>query len=171
MFPTTTMTAHEQSNTEIYPNPDAPDAIPRPWYRPPPGVTNGRPRLPNCIKAGLIISNEEGRRWFEQQYGARLADHHRQDSNIPLRLNRILQEGGIAVGCSFAPRRHESGVSDFVVITQTQYGRWMNDGPENYEEVFQEEMKPHPSALEDKAKYRLENELGVWALFLRCTVY
>lgn len=47
----------------------------------------------------------------------------------------------------------------------------MNDGPENYEEVFQEEMKPHPSVLEDKAKYRLENELGVWALFLRCTVY
>jgi len=32
----------------------------------------------------------------------------------------------------------------------------MNDGPENYEEVFQEEVKPHPSVLEDKAKYRLE---------------
>jgi hypothetical protein len=166
------MTAQdEQSNTEIYPNPELPYALPLPWYRPPPGVTKGRPRLRNCIRAGLIISNEEGRRWFEQQYGARLDDDHSQDCNIPLRLNRILQESGIAVGCSFAPRRHEAGVSDFLVITQTQYGRWMNDGPENYEEVFQEEMKPHPSALEDKAKYRLENELGLWAPSLRFTVY
>ncbi|KXN84935.1 hypothetical protein AN958_11918 [Leucoagaricus sp. SymC.cos] len=154
----------KQSNTDdIYPNPAAPDAIPPPWYRPPSGVTKGRPHLRNCIKAGLIISNEEGRRWFEQRFGVRLADHHRQDCNVPLRLNGLVQEAGIAVGCSFAPRRQESGVSDFLVITQTQYGQWMNDGPDNYEEVFQEELKPHPSVHEDKVKDRLENELGSWA--------
>jgi hypothetical protein len=62
-------------------------------------------------------------------------------------------------------------VSDFLVITQTQYGRWMNDGPENYEEVFQEVLKPHPSAHEDKVNDRLENELGSRAPFLHCMVF
>lgn len=89
--------------------------------------------------------------------------HHRQNSNIPLRLNTLVREAGIAIGCCFAPRRHESSVSDFLVITQMQRGEWINDGPDNYEEVYQEDLKCHSSAIEDEAKQRLENEMGLWA--------
>jgi hypothetical protein len=119
------------------------------------------------INAGLIISNEEGRCWFERKYEIKLAEHHRQDSNIPLCLNRIIQDAGITIGCCFAPRRNESAVSDFLVITQMQRGEWMNDGPENYEEVFNKEWQQHPSTCEEEAKQWLEKELGLWAPFLR----
>lgn len=44
-----------------------------------------------------------------------------------------------------------------------QRGEWINDGPDNYEEVYQEDLKCHSSAIEDEAKQRLENEMGLWA--------
>ncbi|KIJ96817.1 hypothetical protein K443DRAFT_124317 [Laccaria amethystina LaAM-08-1] len=112
----------------------------------PPYGTNGRPGLHNCIKAGLVISNEEGHRWFEQQY-------HRQDTNVPLRLGRLLEDGGIAIGRSSAPppRGQESGGCDFMVVTQMQYGQWINDAPDGYEEVVQAELKAHLSVLEENA--------------------
>ncbi|KAF8875876.1 hypothetical protein CPB84DRAFT_438957 [Gymnopilus junonius] len=136
-------------------NPDSP------WYRPPPDVSKGIPRLRGTINAGLLVSNEEGRRWFKQKYGIELADHHRQDMNVPLRLSNILRDEGMALGCIFAPRRSDPFVSDFLVITQCLSGCWRNDGPDNYEEVLMEDVKPMETAHEERIKMWLEKELGI----------
>lgn len=131
-----------------------------PWYRPPPGVTKGTPRMFGSINAGLIISNDEGRRWFKEKYGRDLLDDHRADLNVPLRLAGILRENGIAQGCIFAPRRSDPFISDFLVITQHFVGRWMNDGPDNYDEVLDEDVKPKETVVEERVKEWLLEELG-----------
>jgi hypothetical protein len=59
---------------------------------------------------GLLISNEEGRRWFKK-YNYELPAHHRQDTvkvNVPIRLEEtLLEERGIALQCCTASRRLE----------------------------------------------------------------
>lgn len=147
------------SEINIYINPH-PDTLPPPWYRPPPGVTKSRPRIQDSIIGGLLIDNREGRRWFKEAYNYELPSHHRQDVNIPTRLDKLVIEKGIALGCRTAPRRLESAVSDFLVITQIQYGPFVNDGPDAYEEVLQEDLRPIPGVKEEEIKARLKQELG-----------
>ncbi|KAF8815079.1 hypothetical protein BYT27DRAFT_7201182, partial [Phlegmacium glaucopus] len=137
--------------------PSAP-VIPSPWFRPPPGVDKGTPRPRTGITAGLLVSNDERHRWFNEKFGIKLPDHHRQDVNVPLRLNRVVREAGIALGCSFASRRLDPNMNDLLVLTQILSGHWVNDGPE---EVLMEDVKPVPTANEEEVKKRLESELGI----------
>ena len=135
--------------------------LPRPWYRPPPGVTKGQPRRLDSIIAGPLFSNDEGRRWFKDTYNNyELAKNHSQDLNICTRLEDLVVEKGIAFGCAAAPRRFESGICDFIIITQIHHGPFTNDGPECYEEVLQEEIKPIPGVKEEEVKAWLKKELG-----------
>jgi hypothetical protein len=83
---------------------------------------------------------------------------HRQDINIPIRLEKLFLEQGIALGCSFAPRRLESHPSDFLVITQVIRGPFVHDGPEMYEEVYDVERQP----IEGVKEMHLKKNLGVY---------
>jgi len=72
----------------------------------------------------------------------------------------LVIEKGIAFGCCAAPRRQESAVSDFLVITQIQHGPFLHDGPEAYEEVLQEDRRPIPGVRDEEVKAWLKKELG-----------
>jgi len=144
----------------IHENPNTKGGLPPPWYRPPPEVMKGPTRTRASIVFGPLISNDEGRKWFKDAYNYELASHHRQDYTVPYRLKQLVQEKGIALGCCMAPRRLESTVSDFLVITQILEGPFIHDGPYGYEEVFQEDRKLIPGVLEEEAKAQLKKEFG-----------
>ena len=148
------------TSLNIYENPHPKGALPPPWYRPAPDITKGPTRTRACIVAGLLITNDEGRRWFKEKYDYPLPDHHRQDMNITMRLKALLEEKGIALGCRTAPRRLESLVADFLVITQIIKGPFVHDGPQSYEEVYQEDRKPISGVTEENIRTRLKEEFG-----------
>jgi len=54
----------------------------------------------------------------------------------------------------------DPNASDFLVITQVHSGLWINDGPDNYEEVLMDDVKPVAIAHGEEVKRRLESELG-----------
>jgi len=41
---------------------------------------------------GVDISNDEGHRWFKETYNHELPTHYRQDMNVPIRLEKLLEE-------------------------------------------------------------------------------
>lgn len=142
-------------------------SIDSPSNGPPPDITERHPRLRRAINAGLVVSNDMGRRWWKDKYGSELSDDHWEDFNVPLRLGQILREHGICEGCIFAPRRpdpQQSGpyMSDFLVITQYFIGVWTNEGPDDYEEVLMEGVKPVETEVEERVKKWLKEELGKW---------
>jgi hypothetical protein len=149
-----------ESYTTVHDNPHPKGALPPIWYRPPPDVTKGPTRTRASIIAGVLIANDEGRRWFLERYNYELAKDHLEDINILIRLRKLLEEGGIALGCCTALRRLESDVSDFLVITQIQQGPFVHDGPQAYGEVLQEDRKPIPGVREEEVKARLKKEFG-----------
>ena len=130
-----------------------------PWYRAPPGVTKGPKRTQEYIIFGLFINNEEGRAWLKETYNCELSIDHKQDLNVPVQLNKLVKEKDMAFGCTSAPRRLEV-VSDFLVITQIEFGPFTHDGPQAYDEVLQEDRRPIPGHKEVKVKAWLENEVG-----------
>ena len=144
----------------IFDNPYPEEVLPPPWYRPPPGVTKGPLRARTCIVAGLLITNDEGRRWFKERFNYQLADHHGQDVNVFIRLEGLVKEKGIAFGCFTAPRRLESDVTDTLVIMQIIEGPFFHDGPRSYEEVYEEDRKPVPGVREEEISVQLKKELG-----------
>jgi len=148
------------TTVDIHHNPHPKGALPPPWYRPPPDVKKGPTRTRASIIAGVLIPNDEGRKWFLERYGYELATDHLEDINIPIRLRKLLEEGGIALGCCTAPRRLDSAVDDFLVITHIQQGPFVHDGPQAYEEVLEEDRKPIPGVREEELMVRLKNEFG-----------
>jgi hypothetical protein len=130
-----------------------------PWYRPPVDVNKGPKRVLDSIIAGPLISNDDGREWFKRTYNYEFPSHS-QDYNMPYRLNKLVQEKGIAFACCTAPRRLDSTISDILVITQILQGPFVNDGPENYEEVYQEDRKPIPGVLEEEVVAKLKEDFG-----------
>ncbi|KAF8161307.1 hypothetical protein B0H34DRAFT_700383 [Crassisporium funariophilum] len=131
-----------------------------PWYGPPTD-SNGTPCVSGTINAGLLVSNEEGRRWFKQKYGIELADHHRQDFNVPLRLGQILRDNDMALGCTLVSRRSDT-FRDFLVITQCLRDCWRNYGSFISNEVCLEDVQLMEEAHEERTKTWLERELGKW---------
>jgi hypothetical protein len=77
-----------------------------------------------------------------------------------IRLRKLLDAKEIALDCCSAPRRLESVVNDVLVITQIVQGPFVLDGPESYEEVYQEDRKPIPGVMEDEIKVQLKKEFG-----------
>ena len=150
------------SARNIHKNPHPPEALPPPWYLPPPNVTRGPKRARACIIGGLLVDHDEGHRWFKAFYNYDLPNHHRQDLNIPIWLEKLFLEQGIALGCSFTPRRLESQLSDFLVITQVIRGPFVHDGPEMYEEVYDLERQPIEGVNETEVKDLLKKNLGVY---------
>jgi len=150
------------NTVDIHHNPYPPGQLPPPWYRPPAHVTKGPTRTFSCIIGGLLIDNAEGRRWFKDTYGRELAAHGRQDMNVYLRLRKLFPEKGIdAFTCVLAPRRMESAIEDFLVITHVETGSFENDGPLAYEEVLQEERRPIPGVKEERVKAQLKEAFGI----------
>ncbi|KAG6843694.1 hypothetical protein H0H87_001558, partial [Tephrocybe sp. NHM501043] len=135
------------------------DPLPPPWYRPRPGVTEGPKRLATSIIGGLLIDNDEGRRWFNEKSNVELASNHSQDINVNLKLIDAMAQEGIPLNCVTAPRRLESAVSDFLIITHIQRGRFVHSGPEAYDEVYDEDKKPIPGVNEDEIKAALFDKL------------
>ncbi|KAF5378109.1 hypothetical protein D9615_007563 [Tricholomella constricta] len=114
-------------------------------------------RVRVCVKG-----NDEGRRWFKDTYNIELADHHRQDGNVRLRLNPLLKEKNIdAYSCHTAPRRLEGVICDWLIVTQILLGPFVHNGPDYYEEVYDEKMKPVPGVKEEKVKAQLKKEFGI----------
>lgn len=136
-----------------------PDGSLPPWYRPPPGEDTGSRAVWNTIIAGLIVSNEEGRRWFSEKFGIELADHGRQDANITLRLRPIFREKQIPYQCRWVPRRLDTR-DDIMIITQCLQGQWEHIGPINYSEVTEEDRKPIEGQAEQELRKRLLDEVG-----------
>ena len=62
----------------------------------------------------------------------------------------------LAFACCTAPRRLDATLSDILVITQILQGPFVHDGPENYEEVYQEDRKPIPGVLEEEVVVKEE---------------
>jgi len=147
------------SEFDIHVNPH-PGTLPPPWYRPPPDVMKGPTRSADSIVFGLLIDNEAAREWFKNAYKYELRSDHSEDLSITIQLKKLVIEKGIAFGCCAAPRRLESLVSDFLVITQIEHGPFIHDGPETYEEVLEEHRRPIPGAKEEGVKARLHKELG-----------
>ena len=58
------------------------------------------------------------------------------------------------------PRRLESQLSDFLVITQVIRGPFVHDGPEMYEEVYDVEQQPIEGVKEMEVKEHLKKNLG-----------
>ncbi|KAG6820197.1 hypothetical protein H0H93_004047, partial [Arthromyces matolae] len=50
----------------------------------------------------------------------------------------------------------ESDISDFLIITFVQRGPFTHDGPEAYEEVYDEDRKPIPGVKEEQIKAQLK---------------
>jgi hypothetical protein len=158
----------ESYTVDTHENPHPEGALPPPWYRPPAHIKKGPTRARASIIAGLLISNEEGCRWFKEKYNYELPAHHRQDMNVAIRLETLLEEKGIALGGCTAPRRLEI-ISDFLVITQVLQGPFVHDGPERYEEVFQEDLKPIPGVLEGEVEAKLKRNLVRCSAICHCT--
>ncbi|KAG6847520.1 hypothetical protein H0H93_007603, partial [Arthromyces matolae] len=145
---------------DIYHRPPGP--LPPPGYRPPPGVVKGPLRTRLSIIGGLLISNDEGRRWFNDTYTYKLPPRHSVDRTVNMRLEPLLFEKDLDVyGICTAPRRLESEISDFLVITFVQHGPFTHDGPEAYEEVYDENRKPIPGVKEEKIKEQLKEYFGM----------
>ncbi|KDR77197.1 hypothetical protein GALMADRAFT_246481 [Galerina marginata CBS 339.88] len=83
-----------------------------------------------------------------------------KDINIPVRLEKLFLEQGIALGCSFAPRRLVSHLSDFLVVTQVIRGPFVHDGPEMYE-VYDVDRRPIEGVKETEVKEHLKKILGL----------
>jgi hypothetical protein len=64
----------------------------------------GPTRTRASIIGGLLISNDEGHRWFKDDtYNYELPDNRRQDINVTIRLGTLLEgEKDIALGCCTA---------------------------------------------------------------------
>ncbi|KAG6827604.1 hypothetical protein H0H92_011143 [Tricholoma furcatifolium] len=138
-------------------------ALPVPCYRPAPGDTKGLRRTRASIIGGLLIDNDEGRRWFKEKYDVELADHryNGRDINVNLRIRRLLEEEGIdAYHICTAPRRFES-VCGFLIITHIERGPFIREGPEAYEEVYDEVLKPVPGLKEEQVRADLLLKLGI----------
>jgi hypothetical protein len=102
---------------------------------------------------GLLIDNEEGRAWFKKTYGCELSIDHNQDLNVPVQLDKLVKKKDMAFGCT-------SALSDFLVITQIEFGPFTHDDPQYCDEVPQEDRRPIPGQKEEKVKAWLENEVG-----------
>ena len=108
---------------------------------PSPNVTRGPKRAQARIIGGLLVDHDDGHRWLKAFYNYDLPNHHRQDFNILIHLEKLFLEQGIALGCSFALRHLESQFSDFLVITQVIRWPFVQDGPEMHEEVYDVERR------------------------------
>ncbi|KAJ6597821.1 hypothetical protein B0H10DRAFT_2231956 [Mycena sp. CBHHK59/15] len=158
---------HTPDKTSVHYDPFPGDPMRPPWYRPPIVVVKGPRRLRTAMSAGYVIPYKDGYRWFDDSYKIKLAEDHRQDLNIPLRLSRVLTEKRIGTGdCLFAERRL-SPWSDFLVVTQRLSGLWIHDGPENCEEVLEEEKKPIPGPHDEEVKEKLL-EMGLHPGEFKC---
>lgn len=149
------------SATKIHENPHPPEVLPPPWHLPPPNATRGSKRARACIIGGFLVDHDEGHRRFKAFYNYDLPDHHRQDLNIPIRLEKLVLEQGIALGCTFAPSRLESHLPDFLAITQVIRGPFIHDGPEMSEEVYDVERQPIEGVKETEVKEHLKESLGL----------
>ena len=142
----------------IHVNPHPGTLLP-PWYHPPAGVTKGPTRFLDSIIFSILIDNEEGHAWFKKVYDCELDSDHSQDLSITIQLDDLVIEKGISFGCCPAPRRLEV-VSDFLVITQIERGPFIHDGPEAYDKVLQDDLRPIPGVKEKNVKAWLEKEVG-----------
>jgi hypothetical protein len=52
-------------------------------------------------------------------------------------------------------------VFDFLVITQTERGPFIHDGPDAYEEVLQEDCRPIPGVKEEEVKVWLDKRIDI----------
>ncbi|KAG6825079.1 hypothetical protein H0H92_004760 [Tricholoma furcatifolium] len=142
-------------------------ALPPPWYRPPADVTKGPMRTRTSIIAGLVIRNDEARRWYYENYKVQLSNN--RDVNVIVKLRRLLSEKGIdAYDISFAPRRMDPYVSDFLIITQIDARLFTHDGPEGYEEVYDEDRKPIKGVRESNVEAQLLANFGITANEFKC---
>lgn len=69
----------------------ASQSISSPSNQPLTDVPKGQPRLRRSIAAGLVISNDEGRRWFKDKFGTELPESHALDFNVPLQLEEMMK--------------------------------------------------------------------------------
>ena len=140
-------------------NPHPPEILPPPNYRPHPSITKGPKRRSRSIVFGFLINYDDGRAWVKKTYGFELNSDHSQDLGIPLKLNILVKEKDMGFGCCPAPRRLEL-VSDCLIITQINRGPFIHDGPETYDEVLEEDLRPVPGVKEEQVKAWLEKEVG-----------
>ena len=91
-------------------------------------------------------------------YQYELNINHSEDLGVVLQLDYLAIESGMAFGCCPAPRRLEL-VDDYFVITQIEYGPFIHDGPDTYNEVLQEDRMPIPGLKEEKVKDRKPTKL------------
>jgi len=91
------------------------------------------------IIGGLVIPCAEARAWFKRVYNVDLAEDHSQDISIPWCLEDYAQERGYPSSIELAFRL--DAPPDFLLVTQRAYGRFLNTGPPDVEEVLQDDLK------------------------------
>ncbi|KAJ6553850.1 hypothetical protein B0H10DRAFT_1968129 [Mycena sp. CBHHK59/15] len=126
----TTTNLPSAHDAHISPPPESKEASPS--HNSPPSTAR---RTSYQMVGGILISNEEGVRWFEQTYGRELPKDHRTDASVRMELERILTEvEGEPLGVEYAPRR-DTPWYDFLAATQLERGIWEHGNPDGIDEV------------------------------------
>jgi len=139
-------------------NPFHPD--PPPWYRPKTDES-GEPRYQDTIIAGLLIPCEEGWRWWGKLNNTTYRGAHTEDGTVLGALHLAFIDHSYPFRIGLAQCRHDPW-SDFLVITQSKRGWFLNTGPTGLEEVIQADLKDvlKPGEREKKACELIYQDLG-----------
>lgn len=137
---------------------------------PVPDDKKGTLRQRSCIIGGLLIENDEGRRWFKDTFGHELASDHTEDISVMVALWRKLDPDGMDTptvclvsqchGCHSNGHNAQCFVFDFLVITYIEPGPFWHDGVNDCDFVLDEQLKPCPGVKETEVKQQLK-EFGV----------
>ncbi|KAG6825900.1 hypothetical protein H0H92_001931 [Tricholoma furcatifolium] len=123
---------------------------------------------PSSIIAGLVFHENEGSRWISENFNVQLAGYV-LGANIRLKLQPLLSKEGIdAYGICRAPRRLESDVSDFLIVTQIDSLPFTHNGHKANEEVDDEALKPIKGVKEDNVKAQLLAKFGITTCGFKC---
>ncbi|KAJ7741277.1 hypothetical protein B0H16DRAFT_1464473 [Mycena metata] len=120
---------------------------------------------------GILISNEDGVRWFEKTYGTELRKDHSADASVRVELERILtEEKGQPFGVEYAPRRGAPWY-DFLATTQVEKGVWEHYEPRGTDEVLLPEHQMKGDSAREEQMREILRKLGLEPGEFKCYYY
>ena len=136
---------------------------PSPPVSPSPQTNEPTPRYRGEILGELFIPYSKGRAWLKERHGIDLPDDHSGDLTIVVYLQRDLLDHGY--GNRIASVRPGDGtVYNLMIVTQWFKGEFLNTGPEDVEEILQDDLEHFlkPRKKDEQARTVLLQELGKW---------
>ncbi|KAJ6510366.1 hypothetical protein C8R45DRAFT_386919 [Mycena sanguinolenta] len=119
------------------------------------------------LVGGIYISNEEGVRWFEQQYDSKLPQDHSGDASVCVNLEDILEDEGFLLGVEYIPCPGTTWW-DFLALTQAEKRDWEYRGPEGLGEVTEPGRQLKGDTPREEEMRNLLRKLGFEAKEFKC---